>query len=93
MMTFDKLRNQFDLSAVGLSEYNVDDFTFCCSMEKDQSLQLSALPINNSRTLETLITLDSTAAAARAAINRNCYLFLDYVAVCRTFMDNASLSI
>ena len=92
-MTYDKLRNPFDLSAVGLSEYNTDDFTFCCSMEKDQSLQLSSLPINNSRTLETLLTISSASAAARAAINRNCYLFLDYAAVCRTFMDNASLSI
>ncbi len=91
MMTFDKFRNPFDLSAVGLTEYNTDDYTLCVSMEKDQSLQLSSLPINNSRTLETLVTFDSTSSAARGA--RVCYLFLDYAAVCRTFMDNASLSI
>jgi hypothetical protein len=91
IMTFDKLRNPFDLSAVGLNEYNQDDNTVCVSLEKDQSLQLSSLPINNSRTLETLITIDSTSAAAKSA--RICYLFLNYSAVCRTFMDNASLSI
>lgn len=91
LMTYDKLRNQFDPGAVSLTEYNLYDYSICCSMEKDQSLQLSALPINNSRTLETLITFDTVSAGVKG--QRLCFLFLDYAAVCRSFIDNASLSI
>ncbi len=86
LMSFDKLRNELEPTAVSYNSYILDHYSLCASLEKDQSLQVSALPINNSRVLESLITFTTGQSA-------NVYVFLEYVSVIRTFIDNASLSI
>lgn len=88
LMTHDKLRNPYDMGAVSYNQYRSGgEYSLCASMEKDQTLQVSALPINNSRVLETLITVGASG------FDIQCYLFLDYISVIKTFIDNASLSI
>ncbi len=86
LMSFDKLRNELEPTAVSYNKYILNQFSLCASLEKDQSLQVSALPINNSRVLESLITFGSSTTAT-------IMVFLEYVSVIRTFIDNASLSI
>lgn len=87
LMAFDKLRNELEPTAVSYNKYISNQFSLCASLEKDQSLQVSALPINNSRVLEALLTFPALSAAATVMV------FLEYVSVIRTFIDNASLSI
>ena len=53
-------------------------------LERDATLNLAGIPINNSNTL----TLEATTAAAT---NYNYYLFLEYVAVARSFISNVEV--
>jgi len=73
-------------NAVDLSEFKAGYGVMAQSLERDQDLNLSGLPINNSRVLELNF---STATAAE----REVIVFLEYDAVLRSFIDNVSLSI
>ena len=56
------------------------------SLEKDTALNISGLPTNNSRVFELLATTSGVA-------NRNVYVFMEYSAVYRAYIDNGALSI
>lgn len=56
-------------------------------MEKDQAMDCSGLPVNNSRVLELQATYGT------AVSNREVLVFLDYNSVCRSYVDNTSVSI
>lgn len=56
------------------------------SLEKDTAMDLSGLPVNNSRVLENLSRF--SAAAAREVVT-----FLEYVSVSRSYVDNTQVSL
>jgi hypothetical protein len=57
------------------------------SLEKDAALNMSGLPVNNSRVLELNATFANTVAT------RVVVTFLEYMAVARSFVDNTSVGI
>jgi hypothetical protein len=85
---YDKPKHAHAENAVGLEEFKTSGYgILAASLEKDQSLNLSGLPINNSRVLELQATLASFTA------NIECVVFLEYIAVARAWLDNCSLAI
>lgn len=84
---YDKLRHPYSESSVGLTEYLTGDGLLCASLEKDQSLNVSGLPINNSRTLECNVTFSGTIPA------RELITFLEYICVSKTFIDQTAVAL
>jgi hypothetical protein len=97
--TFDKLKHMhnessvslgnFVLGAAGTADYRGGPGGLGCmavSLEKDTALNLSGLPVNNSRVLELNATL-ATAA------DREVVTFLEYLSVARSYVDNTAVSI
>lgn len=61
-------------------------YSLNATFEKDQSLQCSGLSVNNSRSIESLITFQNADRA------RTFYVILNYISVIRTFIDNVSVA-
>ena len=88
LQTYNKLDNIFEESGVSFTTYqNGPNYSLNVCMEKDQGLNYSGLPTNNSRSIESLITWQNANRA------RSCYTFLNYVSVIRTFIDNVSVAV
>ena len=71
---------------------NIVDFknkhgVLSASFEKDTNLNVSGLPINNSRVLE----LNATYAAVAEPLE--VVTFLQYIVVARSYIDNTALSV
>jgi hypothetical protein len=87
---YDKLRTEKS-TAVSLTRFNTGgEGALCASFERDQSLQLSALPVNNSRVAELDVTFD---AASSVGLTRQLISFLCYASISRSFIENCSSSI
>jgi hypothetical protein len=85
--TWDKNRHPFAESSVGLTEFKTGGCgVVATSLEKDCNLNLSGLPINNSRSIELNMTYSAVAA------NREVVLFLEYISVCKSYVDNVSVA-
>lgn len=85
--TFDKAKHHYAENSVSLTDFITNGYgLLTASLEKDQSLNLSGLPINNSRVLELQATLASYSASIEAVV------FLEYTAVARAWLDNTQLS-
>ena len=88
LQCYGKNEKQFEECGVSYDTYrNGPYYTLNATLEKSAQLQLAGLSINNSRSLETLITFANNNRA------RTCYAFLDYVSVIKTFIDNVSVAI
>lgn len=85
-MVFNKLKNEHQESAVSYTMYSQTCGSLCASFEKNQLLQLSGIPCNNSRCLELECLFSS-------ANTRQVYVFLVYNAVSRSYLDNTSVAI
>lgn len=80
---YDKARNGHSQNAVSLTDFTTNGFgQLSCCFEKDQKLNLSGLPINNSRVAELNGTLASWSA------NIELVVFLEYAVVAKAFLDN-----
>ena len=86
LMAFNKYKHpDFD------SSVSYDDFktggraVMAVSLERDAALELSGLPLNNSRLLELLATEAPSAA-------RNVYVCLEYTCTFRAYVDNVVVS-
>jgi hypothetical protein len=87
-MMHDKLKHEHSESSVSLSDFTTGGYgLMAVSLEKDTSLGLSGLPINNSRLLELNATFTAVAAT------RELLVFLEYCAVSRAYIDNVAVSL
>lgn len=85
---FDKSRNSWYPPNVTLVDYVTNGKgVLAVVMEKDQSLDCSGLPVNNSRVLELNANFLTTVP------NREVLIFLDYNSVSRSYVDNTSVNI
>jgi hypothetical protein len=85
---YDKPRHGYAENAVSLTGFKTGGFgAMSASFEKNQSLNLTGTPLNNSRAAELNATLASWAA------NIELTVFLEYVAVARAYLDNVVVSI
>jgi hypothetical protein len=84
---YDKLKHPYSEGATTLAKFNAKHGVLSASFEKDTSLNLSGLPINNSRVLE----LNATYAAVAEPLD--VITFLQYCVVARSYIDNTAVSI
>lgn len=87
--TFGKLAHTDKETAVSTSLFDTQASSLCVSLEKDQALNLSGLPINNSRTLE----LDMMYLPGGFPYARTVTTFLTYVSVSRSYVDNTAVAL
>jgi hypothetical protein len=85
--TYDKLQNPYNESSVSIVDFTGSQSVMASSFEKDTHLNMSGLPINNSRVLE----LNCEFAAFTGA--RDIITFLQYCVVSRSFIDNVAVAI
>lgn len=79
---FDKLKHVYKESLVSKSLFESEDGVLCASFERDTRLNLSGLPINNSRICELLATLTD------AGVDRTITSFLEYSSITTSYVDN-----
>ena len=85
---YDKPKHGHSENAISLTDFKTNGYgVMAVSMERDQSLNLSGLQINNSRALELQATLSAWAANLEAVV------FLEYTSVARAYLDNVAVSI
>jgi hypothetical protein len=87
MMVYDKLQNPYSSGSVDVSTFKSKFAIMSASFEKDTHLNMSGLPINNSRVLE----LDCEFSGAATAFE--VYTFLTYCSVARVFLDNIAVAL
>lgn len=90
MSSFEKMKTPFQETSVTPAVYSGSQAVIGVSLERNQSLAVSGLPINNSRVLEILVERDATGDAG-ASRDVNC--FLTYVSVAKAFIDNMSVAL
>ena len=86
MATYDKLRHPFAETSVSVSNYINGQAVLATSFEKDMSLNMSGLPINNSRVLELNLEYVTVPFALDVVV------FLTYCAVSRSYIDNTAVA-
>jgi hypothetical protein len=85
--TYDKMKHAYNAGSITLASFVARHGVLSGSFEKDTSLDISGLPINNSRVLE----LNAQYVAVAEALE--VYSFLQYTSVARTFLDNTAVAI
>ena len=90
MQVWNKLKHVYDESSVSLTDFGNKYGVLAASFERDQSLELSALPVNNSRTVELDVQWSGVTSPA---LTRQLVSFLVYSSVSRSFIDQTSSSI
>ena len=84
--TYDKVKHPFAPTSVSISDYLNGHSILATSFEKDTTLQLSGLPINNSRVLELNVEYEQVLSALDVVV------FLTYVTVARSYIDNCAVA-
>jgi hypothetical protein len=86
LITFNKYKHpEFD-SAVSYTDFKTGGrAVMAVTLERDAALELSGLPVNNSRVLELL----GTEAPSES---RNIFLCLEYTSIARSYVDNVVVS-
>jgi len=90
LQTWQKLKNTCEESSVSLDDFKNVSGVLAASFERDQELELSALPVNNSRTVELDVQFSTVTSAN---LTRQLVTFLQYCSVSRSFIDSTSSSI
>jgi hypothetical protein len=90
VQTWNKLKHVHSEGSVSLTDFNTKYGLLSASFERDQELELSSLPVNNSRTVELDVTFNQ---ASSVGLTRQLITFLIYCSVSRSFIDNTSSSI
>ena len=86
--TYDKTRHPHSENSIPATTFATGGMSeMSASLERDQSLNLSGLPLNNSRVLE----LDARIGTYTAPME--CTLFLTYTCVARAYLDNTLTAI
>lgn len=82
MSSFEKLKMPFQESSVTLNKFSNSLSIFSVDLQRSQALQVSGLPINNSRILELNLTRDATGDLTnKLEVNA----FLAYISVCKAY--------
>lgn len=90
LQVFNKLKHTDSESSVSLYDFQTKANLLAAAFERDAELELSALPVNNSRTVELDVQFyDVTAGSS----TRQLLTFVSYVGVARCFIDNVASSI
>ena len=84
----DKAKYSHAENAVSIADFKDGFGVIMASFERDQSLNLSGCPVNNSRQIELSATLDSFTDG-----NREITVFLEYSCVAKCYIDNCSVSV
>ena len=84
---YDKLKHPYSEGAMNLTSFKAKHGVLSASFEKDTNLNVSGLPINNSRVLELNATYDAVVEPLEVVS------FLQYCVVSRSYIDNTALSI
>jgi len=87
MATYDKIRHPYAETSIGLTDYTNKHGILATSFEKDMNLNMSGLPINNSRVLELNADFISVTQ------NLDIVVFLTYCSVSRSYLDNTATAI
>lgn len=90
MSAFEKMKMPYQETSITPLAYSVNRAILAVDFQRNQSLAISGLPINNSRTLEVLIERDPAFDAGQS---RDINVFLTYVSVAKAYVDNLSVSI
>lgn len=91
LSSFDKLKSPFKESGVTMNKFHNSLSIASMSLERDSNLQVSGLPINNSRVLELLLERDASSDNGIDKLEVN--VFLTYTTVAKLFIDNVSTAI
>jgi hypothetical protein len=86
-MCYDKVKHYYAENSISVDDFKNGDGIHTVCFEKNQSLSLSGMPVNNSRVLE----FDATFSAVPAA--REIMIFLHYSSVAKAFIDNTAVAI
>ena len=90
MSSFDKMNTVFKESRIDPQQFYLEKGIISTSLERNQSLQISGSPINNSRILELLVERDgSNDGTNKVEVNS----FLEYISVAKTYIDNVAVAI
>ena len=84
---YDKFQHPFAESSVTMKDFKIKYGIMSASFEKDTHLNMSGLPINNSRVLELNCEFDAVASP------REIITFLQYCAVSRVYIDNTAVAV
>ena len=90
MASFEKMKMPFQETTVLPGDYAAVVGIVAVILERDESLAVSGLPINNSRILEILVERDPTNDSTN---KRDVNCFLSYISVCKAYIDNMSVAI
>ena len=90
LSAFEKMKSPFQETSVTPSVYSANQAVLAVNLSRNEDLQVSGLPINNSRLLEILVERDG-AVDGGAGRDVNC--FLTYVSVAKAYIDNMSVAI
>jgi hypothetical protein len=85
--TYDKLKHPYSEGAMNLTNFKLKHGILAASFEKDTNLNVSGLPINNSRICELNATYEAVVEPLEVVT------FLQYCVVSRSYIDNCALSI
>lgn len=85
--TYDKFQNPYSENSLTLADFKAKYSIMSASFEKDQHLNMSGLPINNSRVLE----LNCEFGAVSEQLEVVC--FLQFCSVARAYIDNIAVAL
>lgn len=91
MSTYDKLRHIYAEPSLNLDTYKQTQGVIATSFEKDQNLNMSGLPINNSRVLELNLEYLNTIPSQNPT-GLDVIVFLQYCSVSRSYIDNTAVA-
>jgi hypothetical protein len=84
---YDKYKNPWKEGSMTLANFTAKHGILSASFEKDTNLNMSGLPVNNSRVLEL------NCEFAAVAENLDVVTFLQYCSVARCFIDNTAVAL
>ena len=87
LYAFDKTKHPYHEGSVTFNDFSTDECVLAMTASKNDDLFLSGLPINNSRVLEFNYT-DGGSVGDRTVTS-----FLEYIQVCKCYIDNVAVSI
>ena len=90
LSAYDKLKAPFQEASVTLNEFSNSLGVAAVSLERNQSLAVSGLPVNNSRVLEVIIERDGSGDSTNKVMV-DC--FLSYICVAKAYIDNVSVAV
>lgn len=90
LSAFEKLKQPYQETSITPLAFMQNRGILSVDFQRNQSLMVSGLPINNSRILEILLERDASFDAGQS---RDINVFLTYISVAKAYIDNLSVSI